>query len=339
MKKIICAIALASSLFTFGQKNLIKNGGFELNSEFWRGENILTINPYTKKNGANAGCISEFVSPQWKGIDQEFIIPKNTAAVEVSAWLKADGVEKGKNSWNKAVMVLEMAGKNQNIAELEGTTQWQLVKKIIPVDHSRSGRLMLALSECTGTFYFDEIQVIPLSTQDYNIILEEQTNQYPVAVIKDATPLEFLKLSNGNFEKGLEGWRGGAEVVSEEKYEGQTSLKLSSQNPVWTGIDQIADIPADAQTISVSAYAKPQDLKQGKNDWNKGVMIVEFTSDGSKKTSQDQTIFSVLGSGDWQMFSKTLEIPNGSKKYRIMIALNEATGIMYVDDVQVKFNP
>jgi len=33
-----------------------------------------------------------------------------------------------------------------------------------------------------------------------------------------------------------------------------------------------------------------------------------------------------------------LEIPANSRKYRIMLALSEATGTMYVDDVQVKFN-
>lgn len=337
MKKIIFTMAFASSLFIFGQKNLIKNGGFELDAEFWRGENILTINPYTKKSGAKAGSISEFTSPQWKGIDQEFSIPKNTAALEVSAWLKVDGVEKGRNNWNKAVMVLEIGGKNENIAELEGTTQWQLVKKIIPINKDRSGRLMLALSECTGTLYFDEINVNPISQEDYNKIVEEETKKHQVEVITDSTPLELLKLTNGNFENGLEGWRGNAEVVSEEKYEGQKSLRLSSENPVWTGIDQIADIPADAKTIDIAAFAKTQHLKPGKNEWNKGVMIVEFTSDGTKKTSQDQMIFSISDAKEWQKFSKTLEIPQGSKKYRIMLALSEATGAMYVDDVQVKF--
>ncbi|WP_379963048.1 carbohydrate binding domain-containing protein [Epilithonimonas sp. UC225_85] len=337
MKKLIFTIAFTSSIFTFGQKNLIKNGGFELDAEFWRGENILTINPYTKKSGTKAGSISEFTSPQWKGVDQEFNIPKNTAAIEVSAWLKADGVEKGKSNWNKAVMVLEIGGKNENIAELEGTTQWQLVKKIVPLNKDRSGRLMLALSECTGTLYFDEIKVIPLSQEDYNKITEVETQKHQVAVITDNTPLELLKLNNGNFEKGLDSWRGNSEVVSDEKYEGQKSLKLSSQNSVWTGIDQVADIPADAKTIDISAFAKTKDLKSGRNDWNKGVMILEFTSDGTRKISEDQMIFSISDIKEWQKFSKTLEIPKGSKRYRIMLALSEATGTMYVDDVQVKF--
>nr|WP_314495908.1 carbohydrate binding domain-containing protein [uncultured Chryseobacterium sp.] len=337
MKKIILIILTASAVGSYGQKNLIRNGGFESDAEFWNGENILNINPYTKKAGDKAGSIFEFTSPQWKGLDQNFNIPKNTAALEVSAWLKADGVEKGKNNWNKAVMVVELNGKNENIAELEGTTQWQLVKKVIPLNKDRSGRLMLALSECTGSFIFDEIKITPLSQEDYNRITEAETRKNQVKVISDDTPAEVVKLMNGNFETGAQGWRGSTEIVGDEKYEGQKSLKLSSQNPVWTGADQTADIPVGAGSIEVSAFAKTKDLKPGKNEWNKGVMIVEFTADGTDKTSQDQSVFMISDTKDWRKFSKTLEIPQGSKKYRIMLALSEATGIMYVDDVQVKF--
>jgi hypothetical protein len=337
MKKIILIVLSVSGVCSYGQKNLIKNGGFESDAEFWSGENILSINPYTKKAGNKAGSIFEFTSPQWKGVDQKFNIPKDTPALEVSAWLKADGIEKGKNNWNKAVMVLEINGKNENIAELEGTTQWQLVKKVIPLNKDRSGRLMLALSECTGTFFFDEVKITPLSQEDYNKITEEETKKNQVKVITDDTPQEVMELVNGSFENGLQGWRGNADISSEEKLEGQKSLKLSSQNPVWLGIDQMADVTAEAKSIEVSAFAKTKDLKPGKNEWNKGVMIVEFTSDGTHKTTQDQLIFSISDVKDWQKFSKTLEIPEGSKKYRIMLALSEATGILYVDNVHVKF--
>ncbi|MFY7816487.1 MAG: hypothetical protein ACOVRK_15005, partial [Chryseobacterium taeanense] len=85
-------------------------------------------------------------------------------------------------------------------------------------------------------------------------------------------------------------------------------------------------------------FAKTKDLKPGKNDWNKGVMIVEFTKDGTAKTGDDQPVFFISDVKDWQKFSKTLAIPTGSKKYRIMLALSEATGTMYVDDIQAKFN-
>ena len=231
MKKLFLTTALLAAVLLSAQKNLISNAGFEYEPESWGNAGILTISPYTKKSGSKAGSITEFTSPQWKGIDQTFSIPKNTAAIEVSAWLKADGVEKGKNDWNRAVMIVEVNGKGENIASLEGTTPWTEYKKVIPINKDRSGRLMLALSECTGSFYFDDIRITPLSQEDMNKIQEEETKKYEVKVITDATPLEVVKLSNGNFENGLEGWRGNAETTAEEKSEGQKSLKLSSANP------------------------------------------------------------------------------------------------------------
>ncbi len=338
MKKLILSLSLLSFALTYAQKNLIKNAGFEEGTSMWNNENILTLNPYTKRTGNNGGSITEYTTPQWKGIDQSFNIPKNTAAIEVSAWLKADGVVKGTSDWNKAVMIVDIAGKGESIAALEGTTPWKEYKKIIPLNKDRSGKLMLALSECTGSFYFDDIKINALSQEDYNAIIEAENKKYEVKVITDSTPLEIVQLTNANFENGLEGWRGNAETTSEEKFEGQKSLKLTSTNPVWFGIDQVADIPDASKTLSVSAMAKTKDLKPGKNDWNKGVMIVEFTKDGTAKTGDDQPIFFISEVSDWTKFEKTLSIPEGSKKYRIMLALSEATGTMYVDNIQVKFN-
>ncbi|WP_343663208.1 hypothetical protein [Chryseobacterium mucoviscidosis] len=338
MKKNILSIFILASLALSAQKNLISNGGFEMDAQSWNNESAITINPYTKHTGSKGGGITEYTAPQWKGIDQTFSIPKNTAAIEVSAWLKADGVEKGKSDWNKAVVIAEINGKGENIAALEGTTPWKEYKKVIPLNKDRSGRLMIALSECTGSFYFDDIKITPLTQEDLNKIQEQETKKYEVKVITDSTPLEIATLSNTDFENGLENWRGNAETTSEEKVKGQKSLKLSSSNPVWFGIDQIADIPDGSKTLDISAFAKTKDLKPGKNDWNKGVMIVEFTKDGTAKTGDDQPVFFVSDAKDWQKFSKTLTVPAGSRKYRIMLALSEATGTMYVDDIQVKFN-
>ena len=338
MKKIIFSLFALSSVFSFAQKNLIKNGSFEYDNTNWEGDNTLTINPYTKHSGEKGGSITEFTSPTWKGINQEFNIPKNTAAVEISAWLKVDGVVKGDKDWNKAMIAVDINGKNTSIAMLDGTTGWKEYKKIIPLENDRSGKLMIALSECTGSFYFDDVSIKPVSQEELNKFKEAETQKNMVNVITDATPLELLKLSNGSFENGMENWRGDAEISSSDKFDGAKSLKITSSKQVWTGIDQIADVPGDAKTIDVSAYAKTQDLKQGKNDWNKGVMIVEFTKDGNVKSSDDQTVFSIDNVKDWQKFSKTIAIPAGTRRYRIMLALSEATGTMLVDNVQVKFN-
>lgn len=338
MYKIFLAILSLMSFDVLAQKNLIRNGGFEFDTSDWTNEKVLIINPYSKHSGEKGGNITEYTSPSWKGIDQIFSIPKNTTAIEVSAWVKVDGIQKGRNDWNKAVIICEIAGKSEMIIALEGTTSWQEVKKVIPINKDRSGRLMIALSECTGIFYFDDVKIKALNQEDYNRVVELENKKYEVKVITDNMPLEVMNLSNGGFENGIGNWRGNTEVSSEEKYSGDFSLKLNSNQPVWYGVDQIADIPVEAKTMDISSFVKTINLTPGSNEWNKGVMIIEFITSGNNKSSEDQPVFFVSEAKDWQKFSKTLIIPANSRKYRVMIALSEAAGTMYVDDVQVKFN-
>lgn len=343
MKKLLISFAILNIAPLFAQKNLIKNGGFELEADSWRGENVLTINPYLKRSGDKGGNIYEYTSPSWKGIDQEFIIPKNTAALEISAWVKTDAVEKGKNNWNKAVIVLEIGGKTQNIADLEGTTPWQLVKKIIPTENNRSGRLMLALSECTGSFLFDDIKVTPISKDDYAKIVDEdikkkeaislQTSQNPSS---NPNTEEF---TNGNFENGTSSWRGAVNLSNTIKKEGNTALVLTSSSKDWVGVDQIFNVPKEAKSVTITGWLKSENIVQGENPWNNGLLNVEFSTDGKNKTANDESITFVTGTKDWQQYSKTFNLPKDTQKLRLMIALGFATGTLYADDIQVKFNP
>lgn len=343
MKKLLISVAVLSIAPLFAQKNLIKNGSFELDADSWRGENVLTINPYLKKTGEKGGNIYEYTSPSWKGIDQEFNIPKNTAALEISAWVKTDAVEKGKNNWNKAVIVLEMGGKNQNIAELEGSTPWQLVKKVIPTEKERSGRLMIALSECTGSFHFDDIKITPISQEDYAQIIDEDLKKKEAISLQNSqnssSHLNTEVFANGNFENGTSSWRGAVNLSSTVKKEGNASLVLTSTSKDWVGIDQQFNVPKDVKSVTISGWLKSENIVQGDNLWNNGLLNVEFTSDGKTKTANDESITFVTGSTEWQQYSKTFSLPKDTQKLRLMIALGFATGTLYADDIQVKFNP
>ena len=343
MKKILISLAFLSIVSLFAQKNLIKNGSFELDKDSWRGENVLTINPYIKRTGEKGGNIYEYTSPSWKGIDQEFNIPKNTVALEISAWVRTDAIEKGENNWNKAVIVLELSGKNQNIAELEGTTPWQLVKKIIATENNRSGRLMIALSECTGSFLFDDIKITPISKEEYDKIIDEDIKKKEAISLQNSqnpsSKNNIEEFSNGNFENGISSWRGTVNLSNTIKKEGNTALVLTSASKDWVGIDQLFNVPKEAKSVTISGWLKSDDIVQGENVWNNGLLNVEFTSDGKTKTANDESITFVTGTKDWQQYSKTFNLPKDTQKLRLMIALGFATGTLYADDIQVKFNP
>ena len=141
------------------------------------------------------------------------------------------------------------------------------------------------------------------------------------------------------FESGKTSWRGNFSINNDIKKEGNSAAKIISETKNWEGIDQEFSVPSNAKSITISGWLKSENIIQGENPWNNGLLNVEFTSDGKNKTAQDESIAFVTGSTDWQFYSKTFTLPQNTQRTRIMIAIGFATGILYADDFQVKFNP
>ncbi|MEC4005479.1 carbohydrate binding domain-containing protein [Flavobacterium sp. SUN052] len=343
MKNIIALILLVLSLQSYAQKNLIANGGFETNLNNWRGD-AATLSPYDRKSGNSSCTITQFTGADWKGIDQIISIPKNTVAIEFSAWIKSDAIEEGKNKWNTGKYDVEFlnAGEknvsNESVAAITGTTTWTFYKKVITIPVSASKfRVMLALGQTNGTILFDDVKATTLNQNQVNKILEEENAKRSPAVISgnfESKPTEF---SNGNFENGITSWRGNATVSTTIFKEGKAALVLNSSTFDWTGIDQIAEVPENVSSITISGWLKSDNIKQGKEIWNNGLLNVEFTGNDNQKTGDDQSVTFVTATTDWTFYTKTFLIPKGTKKYRIMLALGFASGILYADDVAVSF--
>lgn len=344
MKKIIPLLVAIVSINSFAQKNLVLNGGFEMELNNWRGD-VAKLSTFDKKSGKNSAIITQYVGAEWQAIDQIITIPKNTAAIELSGWIKSDAIEKGQNDWNTGkfdIEFLNAGGKgfqNENIAAVLGTTPWTFYQKTIKVPSSASKlRIMLALGQTNGTILFDEIKAIAISQEELNKITEAENAKRMPKVISGNYEAKPIELTNGNFENGITSWRGNATVSTETFKDGKSALVLKSTTFDWNGIDQIADVPENATSITVSVWLKSDNIVQGKDVWNNGLLNIEFTSNGSEKTGDDQSITFVTGTTDWTFYTKTFSLPKGTKKYRIMIALGFATGTLLADEISVKFN-
>lgn len=342
--KIFLAILLAMlAMPSFAQKNLIQNGGFESELAYWRGD-VAKTSPFDKKTGKNSCIITQYVGADWKAVDQIIPIPKNTVAIEFSAWIKSDAIEQGTNSWNTGkfdVEFLNAAEKNisnESVASIVGTTTWTFYRKVINVASSASKfRVMLALGQTNGTILFDDVKAVALTQEQLNKIQEAENAKRNPVVISGDYEAKPIQLTNGNFEDGITDWRGNASVSNSIFKEGKASLQLNSTTFDWMGIDQIADVPANTTSITVSGWLKSDNIIQGKEIWNNGLLNIEFTSDGKNKTGEDQSITFVTGTTDWAFYTKTFQLPKDTKKYRIMIALGYATGMLYADAISVEF--
>lgn len=340
MKNITFLFAFLVSSSIFSQKNLVSNGSFEAEFQNWNG-GAATLSLYDKKSGNNAAVINQFTGAEWKGIDQQITIPKGTTAIELSGWIKTDGIEGGKEDYNAGVMTAEVTTSSgqhlsyENIAQVKGRTPWTFYKKVFLVpDNARGIRVMLALAQTNGMIMFDDIKAMPVSSDDYAKYIHEQEAKSNQA----ATNISQLKtFSNGDFENKLDNWSGSA-TISAEKHSGNGSASISSTTETWTAIDQSGDIPAEAKFIQISGWLKAKSIKQGKETWNNGMFILELTKDGTEKSAPDNLIGTVTANTDWTYFQKNIQIPEGTKKYRIMLALSNATGTLLADDIKVSFS-
>jgi hypothetical protein len=342
MKNILLLLLFPLCQISLAQTNLVKNGGFETELTNWRGD-VATITPFDKKSGKNSCAINQFVGAEWKGIDQIMALPKNTAAVELSGWVKTEAIEKGKNEWNTGKFDIEFLNsgekgiENQSIASVLGTTPWTFYKKTITVPAGASKlRIMLALGQTNGSIFFDDIKVVAITLEQLNKIHEEE-NAKTMAGNSSNSESKPTELSNGNFENEIASWRGNATTSTSIFKEGKAALILNSTTFDWTGIDQIADVPENVSSITLSGWLKSDSIKQGKDPWNNGLFNVEFTGNDTKKTSDDQNIALITATTDWTFYTKTFPIPAGTKKYRIMLALGFASGTFYADDITVSF--
>lgn len=144
-------------------------------------------------------------------------------------------------------------------------------------------------------------------------------------------------ISNGGFEDGLNSWgAGNAKVTNIIQKSGEASLALVSYiKGKWQGVDQIVKLPKNSKAVLVTGYYKIDEVEQGANAWNTAVIILEFTK-GDQKIGDGIPLVGKTGTENWTSFSKSLKVPLDATGFRLMIALSEASGTFFVDDLSAK---
>ncbi len=143
---------------------IFSNGNFENNLSSWNGSGLIST---TDKKEGNAASEITSKTAEWKAIDQIADINPNDKTIEISGWLKAKDIQQGKDSWNNGMLIIEFkkdnnqkASEDQVIATVTGTTDWISFQKSFTIPQGAlQYRIMIALSNCTGTLLTDNIEV------------------------------------------------------------------------------------------------------------------------------------------------------------------------------------
>ncbi|CAD0004533.1 carbohydrate binding domain-containing protein [Flavobacterium salmonis] len=141
-------------------------------------------------------------------------------------------------------------------------------------------------------------------------------------------------IKNGGFESETLNWTGDAATISPyDKKTGKNSAVINQfTGAEWKAIDQIVNIPKNTYAVEFSVWVKADQIEGGKEAYNAGLMIAEFTNSGGKKIVSEN-IAQVKGTIVWTNYKKTVLVPEKAQKIRIMLALAQINGSVFFDDV------
>lgn len=148
-------------------------------------------------------------------------------------------------------------------------------------------------------------------------------------------------VDNNGFEDELFSWNiYGATTTPWVKKEGKVAaVIISYDDKKWVGMDQQITLSKTVTVIEISTWLKTDNVTTGTENWKKALMKAEFLDAADKLTGESMTIAAVDGNTEWVLYKKSIKVPAGAKKIKLMFAMAFATGTMFIDDVSCKAMP
>lgn len=139
-------------------------------------------------------------------------------------------------------------------------------------------------------------------------------------------------VKNNNFESNLEFW----DCWGAEFFNG--TLLIKNDDFAWSGANQKIYLPENTRYIKVSGKAKTEDVMKGEKTWETAQLTIEYFNKSGKHLDPypDKTI-SLSGTNDWNTYDRRYNIPEGVDHISLILALGNAKGKVWFDDISVIF--
>jgi len=325
----LCLVFILSSP-SFAQ-NLLKNGDFELGAinripRYW-GTEYYHSTLVAGKFGQRAVKIDNPIPMMSLGAQTVPLDYNKIKKVSFSAWVRLEGVEAGPEVWNKANLQLlffdnqgHQLGGWPEIGPWTGTFGWKRAGKNFYVPKGTvKAKVVFGLYNCTGTAYFDQIELQPL-------LQGEKLDPYNL-------------LYNGEFEM-WEGWAyGGSEdwgIVYDNVKQGNGALWIKNTKPIWSFASQSVTLDGrKVKKINISGYIKAQDVAVGVKPWQLARINLEFKDGKGKRIGGWPIVADFSGTFDWKKVSRDFEVPLDTKRVDVFAGLLECTGSAWFDGLRL----
>lgn len=310
----------------FAEVNQLPNGDFEQRTLGWYGwGGTVSDTAHTGKYGIQV--INGFA--KWSGAHQILPLPDSIEMVELSGWIKTNNVTGGKETWEKARITLDFVDDQEKlvgdyvdaVGQVDGTTDWTLFRKKYSVHKgAKNVKVIVALGNCTGEAYFDDLQCIYYSASQVKAMAPKPDSCGNL-------------LTDGGFEHDGFGWSFSSASVSAPAHSGKYAVMVKNTTPAWSGAEQIAVLPAVAAKAVVSGWMKIDNVVQGKESWETAGIRVEFSDkQGALVNGYPEITGGAVGTQDWKFYSKEYTIPANTVFMKVLCGLGNCTGTVFLDD-------
>lgn len=156
---------------------------------------------------------------------------------------------------------------------------------------------------------------------------------------KKMTNRESLPINSG-FEKGLTHW-----IVSQGSldsttlHSGKGALFIKNDTAHWSYAEQYIQIPPRAKKVIVSGWIKTEGVLPGKESWETALLNFEFVDTLFKHLDPyPQAAAELTGTNEWKEYRQTYEVMDSAYAIKLHMALGNATGKVWFDDISVRFS-
>jgi hypothetical protein len=309
--------------------NQLPNGDFEQRTQGWYGwGGTVSDTAHSGKNGIQV--INGFA--KWSGAHQLLQLPDSVEMVELSGWIKTINVTGGKESWEKARITLEFVDGQEKlvgnypdaVGQVDGTTDWTFYRKKYQINKGAThAKIIVALGNCTGEAYFDDIQCFYYSQSQVKAMVAAPDGSGNV-------------LTDASFEKDGLGWNIFGASVSAAAHTGKMGVMVKNTSAAWSGAEQVIVMPVGASKAVVGGWIKTDNVLKGKEDWETARISVEFTDgQGALVGGYPPVTGSALGTQEWKNCSMEYSVPQGAQSIKVQAALGNALGTAYFDDISL----
>jgi hypothetical protein len=330
---LVCApLAAATNL------NWLNNGDFAGHTA-WQGDYGLDPG----RQGGHSAAVSSAAQGDDTLSQSVALGATPPASVEVSGWVRCQGVKPGAQDWEQARIAVtfhdaqggQVGGWPVDVIRAQGDSPWRFASHIYAMPKGAAQvKVKAELANCSGQAWFDHLELAALDYDDQP--LPRGASAHPGRALAPEERRANGLLNPGFEQPSLGGWEGA--VVSRPGRKSRHALMMESEQEAWKLAGQSVhwDKALAPAFVDFGGWAKAEGVVPGREGYMLARMTLVFKgADGQQVGGWPEALASLTGDQDWTHYSRRYPVPADAVEARVEAGLSHCAGRAWFDDLSL----